>query len=1142
MRPLAYVRQRARECRTMVGLATSGLFERVVRYLFDTHHIELHPANQAFLDGGRAEVSPAEGCLFYDERLDDDAAEKLLTVLHELGHVELHPRLKRCCAAPDPVYGSMYLSDGAPALTRYNRRAREEAEANAFAAEFLGASQDLLQQWQHSPTATSVSIAQELGIPVSIVQAQLAEALYWLVVGEDSRRGAPDQGALTCDPSQLEAATFTGRPALVNAGPGTGKTATLVRRIEYLLDEHGAAPEAFLILTFSNHAAEELRQRLAARFGEAIASGLEISTFHGFGVTFLHHHGQLLDIDAEATILDQASQEELVTNILGTVRCQNIVSLHNPEETVRELVRHIGYVKDRLYRPEHLVATLAAWQPSPDEQKFYEGARTFLEVYSAYEEAKAARRCVDFADLIALPIRILEANPALLERYRDKYRWVLVDEYQDVSRAVASLLRQLCGPDNPPWVVGDTRQAIYRFRGAAPKNVEQFGQDFPGAREFNLATNYRSCVEIVRVANQLATLMQTPAHEEPVDIEPWTAGTGQQALGAPAVLVARASSDLAEQEGIAAQVAAWRDLGVAASDIAVLARRNVDVRNIVLALGQHGIQATTAGLVTPEGAAGDLAVVATLPDQPHAALPRLAFALGGGRYNVRVINAVISRMLDTLADDGTFATQEYGAGNALAAALRCASDRLYEKQFSGDALAMMCTFLFDGSDYLRRLLEQPIGAERSLALCEVVTSLTRAAGYRFTHPEAEPRLSRLGFGQYFRASLSASSPGLVPPQPTADSVRVMTCHAAKGLEFPCVIVAGQTLAQAPRVYKWLPPCLQPPAQDDARQSDALFFVGATRAQRALVVTYATSAGGTVRSRGRNVTPLLDWWHTRHAVPTRALPSRSTVRERVPMGAIWGGSPGGVLTARALDKDACAIRTYLEHYLQVRFPTSVPALYPIFFDAVRRVMGRIVRRAHEIGTRISLDEAEDILWRGWPTQEVAEHPHLGLYFDLARTFVARFAHAYTPQANALRHLDLIMDDAEVGLALRLDLLAHYLVDNGTAVAIALRPESLAEKHRRHGLLWSALRTAHRVSFVVLKQRHPNLRPYVFSAADGVLYPYMWASSAQDIEKETERLAERGKALAQQRFETTVQEWTCDRCPVRLSCPHWLGALG
>jgi hypothetical protein len=129
-----------------------------------------------------------------------------------------------------------------------------------------------------------------------------------------------------------------------------------------------------------------------------------------------------------------------------------------------------------------------------------------------------------------------------------------------------------------------------------------------------------------------------------------------------------------------------------------------------------------------------------------------------------------------------------------------------------------------------------------------------------------------------------------------------------------------------------------------------------------------------------------------------------------------------------------------------------------------------------------------------------------------------------------------------MAVRLDLLAHYVADDGTPVAITFRPESLAARNRPQGLLWSALSPAQRVPFVLLQEHAPQLRPYVFSAEDGVLYPYQWTRNPASLAQETARLQEHLTALEHGVFRTTVQDWACDRCPVRLACPYWLGALG
>lgn len=1142
MTALTHVRQRALACRQIIGEDTAGRLQRVIAYLLEVHGIETHPVNAAFLDGGQAEVSPAEGCLFYNAQLDDDAAQKLVVMLHELGHLELHHRLQGDCATPDPVLGSMYLNDGAAALARYNPRAREEAEANAFATAFLCPSHEVLAQWLDHPQMDSAELAQRLEVPKSIVHAQLAEGLYQMVVEPSPQSRVETQATSnalpTCDASQLAAATCTGRPVLVNAGPGTGKTTTLVRRIAHLIDDCNARPEQLLVLTFSNDAADELRQRIAAYLGDARAARIEVSTFHGFGVKFLHHHGQFFNLDADASVLDEEGQEALVSHLLGAVPCRDIVALHQPEATVKQIVRHIGYLKDRLYTADDFSATLDAWNASGADRQDYDAARLFADVYRAYEAAKQAQQRVDFADLIALPQRILASNDTLRSAYQAKYKWVMVDEYQDVGRSVAGLLSRLCGPQNPPWVVGDTRQAIYRFRGAAPENVDLFEDDFSGAQIFHLDTNYRSSEAILAVANQLAALMAPDANG---DTTHWRYGSATTSPSTHAVAVAHAESDAAQYEGIATQIGSWLQQGVNAADIAVLARRNLDVRDISLALGRHGIHATTSGTATPEGLAGDLAAIVTLADQPQASLPRLALALGRERVATNTLNAVIRQALETWDANGTFDTSHEQAGvEALATEMAAVCTGLQAERFSGDAFTMMCAFLFDCSDVLRHTLAAPPSTERALALSDTVTCLSKAAAYRFLHPDTEPQAARLGFAQHFRATLGSSPSSVTPPKSAEAAVRVMTCHAAKGLEFPYVIVAGQTLpAIRSQPYTWLPPALAPAREEPRQQADALFFVGVTRAQQAVVVTYATSASARARAGKREPTPLLARWLETHAVPTSTWPADTATRQSLTIDAIWGGTPRGLLTVRALDSQTCAIRTYLEHYLNIRFPVAMRPLYPVFFDTVRRTMGRIVQRAHELGKAVPHDEARTIFDNAWPSDEVADHPHHDLYWTIGLDYVQHFARAYQPHPQAQNHLGLSHRTPDSDLPMRYDLLAHYQAVDGARVAIALRTESLQSHARPDGVLWSGLSSAQRTSFVMLKQHDENIQPWVFSAKDGALYPYQWPRNAKNVDTEAERVAQRFNSLDRRQFETTAQTWACDRCPVRVSCPVWMG---
>src|SRR6185437_12714706 len=267
----------------------------------------------------------------------------------------------------------------------------------------------------------------------------LAHALHRLALGEppgdDSARVRP---AVECDDSQLAAARLRGRPVLVDAGPGTGKTATLIRRVQFALEECGAHPRQVLVLTFSNEAARELRDRIAGRFGEVVADKVTVATFHGFGMTLLHHHGGDVGLGTDFVLLDDDAVQELITSILGRVPCYRLLDLRKIEESVTAVARHIRHCKDRLRDCHALAATLAGWTPAPTDIAALEArqeAEELLGLYQEYERAKQAAQRVDFADLIMLPVRILERRPDVAAAYRERYPWVLVDEFQDVSRA-----------------------------------------------------------------------------------------------------------------------------------------------------------------------------------------------------------------------------------------------------------------------------------------------------------------------------------------------------------------------------------------------------------------------------------------------------------------------------------------------------------------------------------------------------------------------------------------------------------------------------------------------------------------------------------------------------------------------------------
>jgi DNA helicase-2/ATP-dependent DNA helicase PcrA len=388
MRNLQHARTRAREVREAIGREPDGLFERMEAYILSEFTKYLTPLATETMQGSRAEVALASPVLRYDEKLDKDPEQRLLVITHELGHLELHKRLSDPNVPPDPLLGSGYMGSGAAGIARYSEKAKEEAQANAFATEFLCPSAEALQEWL-AGTAPG-EIARRRGIALDLVHAQLAEALFQFGIGPHVTPSSGSEREPTN--AQKSAAGDFACPVLVVAGPGTGKTRTLVLRIEYLLQRDDVRPEQILVLTFSVEAADELRERVALRFGDDVADAMEISTFHGWGYVFLHHFAPEAGLPSELILLDEPAQAEVVLDVLASVDCDAILNLRDPRETARKAAESIAFLKDRLVGPDELEREIHAWVPREGESDTKAVMEALLAVYRAYDAEPAAVR------------------------------------------------------------------------------------------------------------------------------------------------------------------------------------------------------------------------------------------------------------------------------------------------------------------------------------------------------------------------------------------------------------------------------------------------------------------------------------------------------------------------------------------------------------------------------------------------------------------------------------------------------------------------------------------------------------------------------------------------------------------------------
>lgn len=357
--------------------------------------------------------------------------------------------------------------------------------------------------------------------------------------------------------SQLEAVRYLDGPSLVIAGAGSGKTRVLTYKISYLL-EQGYEPWSVLALTFTNKAAREMKERIALKVGERMASFLWMGTFHSVFAKILRREASVLGYDSNFTIYDQSDSRNLVKSIIKEMQLDDktykpAVVADRISSAKSSLVFHDEYLRNRNLRDDDMRARI----PST------------AEIYSRYEARMRQANAMDFDDLLVNTYRLFNDYPAVCEKYASQFRYVLVDEYQDTNYVQACIVWQLTSMRRAICVVGDDAQSIYSFRGANIGNILGFAERYGGAKIFKLEQNYRSTKMIVDAANSLIE-----KNSEQIRKNVYS----ERGIGEPLLLYS-AFSDYEEVEIVANKISELRRReGYDYNDFAVLYRTNAQSR------------------------------------------------------------------------------------------------------------------------------------------------------------------------------------------------------------------------------------------------------------------------------------------------------------------------------------------------------------------------------------------------------------------------------------------------------------------------------------------------------------------------------------------------------------------------------------
>jgi len=604
---------------------------------------------------------------------------------------------------------------------------------------------------------------------------------------------------------QAAAVQTVDAPLLIVAGPGTGKTRTLTVRIAWLIEALGVAPEAILAITFTNKAAGEMAKRLSALLGEDTARRVTIKTFHAFGATLLREHGQRLSLNPQFAILSDDDRHTLLKQARPDLK----------QTEIDQALALVSKAKNLLLIPD----SLESISDFPDFLTFPH----FPSVFHIYETALRAGQTVDFDDLILLPVQLLENHADLLAALQQRFRWISVDEYQDVNQAQHRLLRLLAGGGANLCVIGDPDQAIYGFRGADRRYFLSFRQDYPNARVLSLSQNYRSTQLILDAAMQVigreggetpplqavealadfAEQVKLDVHAAPTDkaeaeyvvhqIEQMVGGTSYFSL------------DSGRVEG-AEQVTAR-----SFADFAVLYRLSAQSRLLVEAFERSGIPYQTVGqtpLAAHKAVREALAALWLLHTPQSTVHQEMMLAAVGLRDNEQLTGTQENweELLGNWQITGRLTTGQQKKLAGLAAFWQ----ELQQAHLSQPSVARLVERVHD---FLAQQRAEPLSAADDQRLDQLAR---RAAPWG------------ADLAGFLEAMALQSETDAYDPR--ADRVTLMTLHAAKGLEFPVVFIVG--------CEEGLLPYERPGRPADVDEERRLFYVGVTRAQRQLALLSA----------------------------------------------------------------------------------------------------------------------------------------------------------------------------------------------------------------------------------------------------------------------------------------------------------------
>ena len=599
---------------------------------------------------------------------------------------------------------------------------------------------------------------------------------------------------------QREAAVHKDGPLLILAGAGSGKTSTMTCRIAHLILDEGVNPYNILAVTFTNKAAGEMKERVEQLIGST--NGMWIMTFHSACLRILRMNCEILGYGRDFAVYDPADQKAVVKTIIKEKQ-----------------------LEDKKYPPAYYLSIISSCKNSgmsPEDYIIYEGenfrTKPVYEVFKAYQSTLRKNNAMDFDDLLLNTVRLFEADEAALLKYQQRFRYIMVDEYQDTNRIQYKFIKMLAQEHNNLCVVGDDDQCIYQWRGADISNILDFEKDFPGTKVVKLEQNYRSCSNILDAAHSVIS------NNTRKDKKLWTS-----AEAGSRVCYYRADDERDEAEYIAREIAMLKSTDLRYSDFAVLYRTNAQSRTFEEALSKRDIPYRVLGGLRyyDRREIKDMVAYMRLVANPADSLS-LARVInepkrGMGAKTLAKLQALAEvrgqSLFEVLCDEETVAGLSAKSRPLVKALVECI------QRYSAEKDNLRVSDIYDGllrdSGYYDAL--------KSANTVEAEGRIENILEFKSVIYDMESQESNISLSEFMERLALLSD--IDNHDETEDAVVLMTLHSAKGLEFPVVFMPGMEDGLFPgwRAFE------KPEGIEEERR---LCYVGMTRAKTRLFMTSA----------------------------------------------------------------------------------------------------------------------------------------------------------------------------------------------------------------------------------------------------------------------------------------------------------------